>query len=218
MVRSRFDAQLEKLNIEMITMGALCEDAISAAISSLKEYDPKKVEKVNELDASIDQKEKDIESICLKLILHQQPVARDLRVVSSALKMISDMERIGDQASDIAEIAKFVQNSDIKDRTNIDKMAAASTKMVTEAIDSFVTKDLSVAKKVIESDDIVDDYFNEIKTELVDLISKGEMNAEFCLDLLMIAKYLERIGDHAVNIAEWVEYSITGVHINSELL
>ena len=218
MVRSRFDAQLEKLNIEMITMGALCEDAISAAISSLKEYDPKKVEKVNELDASIDQKEKDIESICLKLILHQQPVARDLRVVSSALKMISDMERIGDQASDIAEIAKFVQNSDIKDRTNIDKMAAASTKMVTEAIDSFVNKDLSVAKKVIESDDIVDDYFNEIKTELVDLISKGEMNAEFCLDLLMIAKYLERIGDHAVNIAEWVEYSITGVHINSELL
>ena len=218
MVRSRFGAQLEKLNIEMITMGALCEDAISAAISSLKEYDPKKVEKVNELDASIDQKEKDIESICLKLILHQQPVARDLRVVSSALKMISDMERIGDQASDIAEIAKFVQNSDIKDRTNIDKMAAASTKMVTEAIDSFVKKDLSVAKKVIESDDIVDDYFNEIKTELVDLISKGEMNAEFCLDLLMIAKYLERIGDHAVNIAEWVEYSITGVHINSELL
>ena len=218
MVRSRFDAQLEKLNIEMITMGALCEDAISAAISSLKEYDPKKVEKVNELDASIDQKEKDIESICLKLILHQQPVARDLRVVSSALKMISDMERIGDQASDIAEIAKFVQNSDIKDRTNIDKMAAASTKMVTEAIDSFVKKDLSVAKKVIESDDIVEDYFNEIKTELVDLISKGEMNAEFCLDLLMIAKYLERIGDHAVNIAEWVEYSITGVHINSELL
>ena len=218
MVRSRFDAQLEKLNIEMITMGALCEDAISAAISSLMEYDPKKVEKVIELDASIDQKEKDIESICLKLILHQQPVARDLRVVSSALKMISDMERIGDQASDIAEIAKFVQNSDIKDRTNIDKMAAASTKMVTEAIDSFVKKDLSVAKKVIESDDIVDDYFNEIKTELVDLISKGEMNAEFCLDLLMIAKYLERIGDHAVNIAEWVEYSITGVHINSELL
>ena len=218
MMKTKFDEQLEEMHVELIKMGSLCEQAITLSSRALLGDEKSQVEQVYSVDGEIDQQEREIENICMRLLLLQRPFASDLRKISAALKMISDMERIGDQASDIAEIAKFVQNSDIKDRTNIDKMAAASTKMVTEAIDSFVKKDLSVAKKVIESDDIVDDYFNEIKTELVDLISKGEMNAEFCLDLLMIAKYLERIGDHAVNIAEWVEYSITGVHINSELL
>ena len=148
----------------------------------------------------------------MKLLLQQQPVARDLRVISSALKMISDMERIGDQASDIAEIAKFIKNSNVQSRVHISDMAEAAIKMVTDSVDSFVKKDLSLARAVMEYDDKVDNLFDCVKDELVRLISEDRANGEFCIDLLMIAKYLERIGDHAVNIAEWVEYSITGVH------
>ena len=150
----------------------------------------------------------------MKLLLQQQPVARDLRVISSALKMISDMERIGDQASDIAEITKFIKNSNVKSRVHISDMAAAATKMVTDSVESFVKKDLSLARAVMEYDDKVDNLFDCVKDELVRLISEDRANGEFCIDLLMIAKYLERIGDHAVNIAEWVEYSITGTHQN----
>ena len=148
----------------------------------------------------------------MKLLLQQQPVARDLRVISSALKMISDMERIGDQASDIAEITKFVKNSDVKSKIHIKDMAAAAIKMVTDSVESFVKKDLDLAHEVMAYDDKVDNLFDCVKDELVQLIVNDRANGEFCIDLLMIAKYLERIGDHAVNIAEWVEYSITGVH------
>ena len=148
----------------------------------------------------------------MKLLRQQQPVARDLRVNSSALKMISDMERIGDQASDIAEITKFIKNSNVKSRVHISDMAEAATKMVTDSVDSFVKKDLSLARAVMKYDDKVDNLFDCVKDELVRLISEDRANGEFCIDLLMIAKYLERIGDHAVNIAEWVEYSITGSH------
>ena len=169
-------------------------------------------DKVFATDAEIDQKERDIEAVCMKLLLQQQPVARDLRVISSALKMISDMERIGDQASDIAEISKFIKNSNAKSRVHINDMAAAATKMVTDSVESFVKKDLSLARKVMEYDDKVDNLFGLVKDELVRLIAEDRENGEFCIDLLMIAKYLERIGDHAVNIAEWVEYSITGAH------
>ncbi|HAL19785.1 MAG TPA: phosphate transport system regulatory protein PhoU, partial [Ruminococcaceae bacterium] len=138
--------------------------------------------------------------------------ATDLRLISSALKMISDMERIGDQAYDIAEIAKFIKNSNVKSRVHIKEMAAAAIKMVTDSVDSFVKKDIELARAVMDYDDKVDNLFNCIKDELVQLISEDRANGEFCIDLLMIAKYLERIGDHAVNIAEWVEYSITGTH------
>ena len=213
-MRNRFDSQLEKLNLELITMGALCEDAISASVKALLDGDETLLEKVFAADAEIDQKERDIEAICMKLLLQQQPVAGDLRVISSALKMISDMERIGDQASDIAEITKFVKNSDVKSKVHIKDMATAAIKMVTDSVESFVKKDIELASAVMKYDDKVDNLFDCVKDELVRLIAADSENGEYCIDLLMIAKYLERIGDHAVNIAVWVEYSITGTHIN----
>lgn len=211
-MRNKFDSQLEKLNLELITMGALCEDAISASVKGFLDDDDALCRKAVETEEEINRKERDIESICMKLLLEQQPVARDLRVISSALKMISDMERIGDQAYDIAEIAKFIKNSNVKSKIHIKDMAAAATKMVTDSVDSFVKKDVELARAVMAYDDKVDNLFNCVKDELVQLITEDKANGEFCIDLLMIAKYLERIGDHAVNIAEWVEYSITGTH------
>ena len=211
-MRNKFDSQLEKLNLELITMGALCEDAISASVKGFLDDDDALCQKAVETEDEINRKERDIESICMKLLLEQQPVARDLRVISSALKMISDMERIGDQAYDIAEIAKFVKNSNVKSKIHIKDMAAAATKMVTDSVDSFVKKDVELARAVMAYDDKVDNLFNCVKDELVQLITEDKANGEFCIDLLMIAKYLERIGDHAVNIAEWVDYSITGTH------
>lgn len=211
-MRNKFDSQLEKLNLELITMGALCEDAISASVKGFLDDDDALCQKAVETEDEINRKERDIESICMKLLLEQQPVARDLRVISSALKMISDMERIGDQAYDIAEITKFIKNSNVKSKIHIKDMAAAATKMVTDSVDSFVKKDVELARAVMAYDDKVDNLFNCVKDELVQLITEDKANGEFCIDLLMIAKYLERIGDHAVNIAEWVEYSITGTH------
>lgn len=211
-MRNKFDSQLEKLNLELITMGALCEDAISASVKGFLDDDDALCQKAVETEDEINRKERDIESICMKLLLEQQPVARDLRVISSALKMISDMERIGDQAYDIAEIAKFIKNSNVKSKIHIKDMAAAATEMVTDSVDSFVKKDVELARAVMAYDDKVDNLFNCVKDELVQLITEDKANGEFCIDLLMIAKYLERIGDHAVNIAEWVEYSITGTH------
>lgn len=211
-MRNKFDSQLEKLNLELITMGALCEDAISASVKGFLDDDDALCRKALETEDEINRKERDIEGICMKLLLEQQPVARDLRVISSALKMISDMERIGDQAYDIAEIAKFIKNSNVKSKIHIKDMAAAATKMVTDSVDSFVKKDVELARSVMVYDDKVDNLFDCVKDELVQLITEDKANGEFCIDLLMIAKYLERIGDHAVNIAEWVEYSITGTH------
>lgn len=211
-MRNKFDEQLNKLNLELITMGALCEDAISLSVKALLDGYDTLTERVFDIEAEIDRKEREIENICMKLLLQQQPVAHDLRTVSSALKMISDMERIGDQASDIAEIAKFIKNSDAKSKVHIKDMALAAIKMVTDSVESFVKKDLSLANAVKEYDDKVDNLFDCIKDELIRLISENKSNGESCVDLLMIAKYLERIGDHAVNIAEWVEYSITGIH------
>ena len=193
-------------------MGALCEDAISASVKGFLDDDDALCQKAVEAEDEINRKERDIESICMKLLLEQQPVARDLRVISSALKMISDMERIGDQAYDIAEIAKFIKNSNVKSKIHIKDMAAAATKMVTDSVESFVKKDVELARSVMVYDDKVDNLFDCVKDELVQLITEDKANGEFCIDLLMIAKYLERIGDHAVNIAEWVEYSITGTH------
>lgn len=211
-MRNRFDEQLEQLNIMMVKMGAMCEDAISIAMIGLLNDDDELIERVFGIEDEIDQMEKDIENICMKLLLQQQPVAKDLRVISSALKMITDMERIGDQAEDIAEISKYIKNNSVKNKIHLKEMAESASCMVTESIDSFVKKDLNLALKVVKDDDILDDLFAQVKNELIAIISEDTSSGEFCLDLLMIAKYLERIGDHATNIGEWVEYMITGVH------
>lgn len=211
-MRNRFDSQLTLLNSKLIDMGTLCETAISSAIDALITGDSDKAQNTFKIDIQIDQMERDIEALCMKLLLQQQPVAKDLRIISSALKMISDMERIGDQASDIAEITRFITDSDFRSKTHVQNMAASAIDMVTDSIDSFVRKDLQLAEAVISYDDTVDDLFSQIKSELIRLISENPANGELCIDLLMVAKYLERIGDHATNIAEWVIYSITGRH------
>lgn len=211
-MRNRFDEELEMLNTMMIKMGSKCEDAISIAIIGLLNDDDELIERVFKIEDEIDQMEKEIETSCMKLLLHQQPVAKDLRVISSALKMITDMERIGDQAEDIAEISKYLRHNDVKNRIHLKEMAENASKMVTASIDSFVNRDLDLALKVINDDDVLDDLFEKVKKELISLIHEDKSNGEFCLDLLMIAKYLERIGDHATNIGEWVEYMITGIH------
>lgn len=215
-MRSRFDDQLELLNRELTHMGALCENAIASAAKALFESKDGQVLAIKaiETDSRIDQKEREIESLCLKLLLHQQPVAKDLRQISSALKMITDMERIGDQASDIAEIVRTGGISAVAedDELPVAKMARAAIKMVTDSIEAFVQKDIALAKSVIAADDVVDDYFVQIKKALIALISAHDPKGEWALDILMIVKYLERIGDHATNIAEWVVFSITGEH------
>ncbi len=211
-MRNRFDEQLSQLNTELITMGALCEEAISGAAKYLIDNNSALKEKVIDTDKQIDRKERDIENLCLRLILHQQPVATDLRLISAALKMNSDMERIGDQASDIAEIVKFVNKTNLRENVHIGDMARATIKMVTDSIDSFVKRDMDIAQSVILHDDTVDNLFLKIKGELISAIKDGTGDAEALIDLLMIAKYFERIGDHAENIAEWVIYSITGKH------
>jgi len=211
-MRMRFDQKLEELNLELIKMGALCERAIRRAADQLlneKETEPQAIDRMEE---EINHKERDIENLCMKLLLQQQPVAKDLRMISSALKMISDMERIGDQAQDIADMAKFVKVQEIAHKMNIGKMAEATIKMVTESIDSFVKKDLDSAAAVVKYDDVVDDLFLKVKADLPQLIKNDPQNAEYYIDLIMVAKYFERIGDHAENIAQWVQYSITGTH------
>ena len=212
MMRSRFDEQLKRLDKELIEMGAMCEEAIALAAKALLDGDESLAAKVAPLDTEIDQMERDIESMCLKLLLQQQPVARDLRQISAALKMITDMERIGDQAADIAEIIVFLKGRSCESCAAIGEMGRATIKMVTDSVDAFVRRDTSLAESVIHYDDIVDDYFLKVKTALIGLLARTPDDGEYALDLLMIAKYFERIGDHAVNIAEWVEFLKTGVH------
>lgn len=211
-MRTKFDEQLNNLNHELIVMGALCEEAISAAAKLLIDNDGAMKEAVLDADRQIDRKERDIETLCMKLFLQQQPVASDLRTISSALKMISDMERIGDQASDIAEIAEYVTVCGVQSKTHIADMARAVIHMVTDSVESFVKKDVSLAKQVIAQDETVDALFDKVKCELIHSVQHERENAEALIDLLMIAKYFERIGDHAENVAEWVIYSITGRH------
>lgn len=211
MMRSRFDDQLDALHTELIEMGALCENAIANAAEALLQGDLSLAKRASEFDQEIDQKERKIESLALKLLLFQQPVAKDLRQVSAALKMITDMERIGDQAADISEIITMA-NIVPEDTLHVGEMARATIKMVTESIDAFVQSDLTLARAVMDYDDVVDDLFDRVKGELIELIGKSPERGEYAVDLLMIAKYFERIGDHAVNIAEWVEFSITGWH------
>ena len=216
-MRNRFDEQLDNLNNSLISMGALCETAIASTIKAMTSGDKTLAEEVIKTDREIDHKEKEIESLCLKLLLQQQPVATDLRIVSAAMKMVSDMERIGDQASDIAEITKYINSNLVFEGIHLSDMASATVKMVTESITSFVKSDLERAQNVIKSDDTIDNMFNDIKTKLVKYIHNNPESSEQCLDLLMIAKYFERIGDHAANIAEWVEFSITGKYKGGKL-
>ena len=218
-MRHKFDEELEILNNNLIEMGGLIEDAIESSVEALIKKDINLAQKVIAMDNVTDDKERAIERHCLKLLLQQQPVARDLRLISTALKMITDMERIGDQAADISEITlQLAPQEYIKELEHIPQMAKAAMKMVTDSIDAFVRKDLELAAQVIKDDDIVDDFFNIIKDELLLLIQKNINNGEQAIDFLMIAKYLERIGDHAENIAEWVIFSITGEHKNQKIM
>ena len=211
-MRSRFDEQLILLNKKMIEMGAECENIIALSVKALLEGDIAGAKKVKEQGYIIDQMEREIESICLKLLLQQQPVAKDLRGISAALKMITDMERIGDQAEDIAEIITFLGGRTGEEWHDIRIMAEATIKMVTDSIDAYVMQDLNLARSVLDYDDVVDDAFDRVKQTLIKMISENAADGEYAVDMLMIAKYFERIGDHATNIAEWVEFSVTGIH------
>ena len=211
-MRNKFDEQLEKLHVELIQMGAACEDASSAAAEALLKGDTALADVAEEAEKELDRQEREVENLCLKLLLQQQPVARDLREISAALKMISDLERIGDQAADIAELTRYSHLTDGLSRLHIGDMARAVIAMVTDSVDSFVKGDLALARAVRAADDQVDALFEQVKRELIDLIAADAAAGEVGLDILMVAKYLERIGDHATNVAEWVEYSLTGIH------
>ena len=211
-MRNKFDEQLQRLHVELIQMGAACEDAISAAAEALLKGDESLVPAALEAERDLDRWEREVENLCLKLLLQQQPVARDLREISAALKMISDLERIGDQAADIAELASYVRVPDGSGVLHIADMTRAVIGMVTDSVDSFVKRDLDLARAVCAADDQVDALFDQVKQELIDMISADAAWGQQGLDMLMVAKYLERIGDHATNVAEWVEYSITGIH------
>lgn len=211
-MRSKFDKQLDILNDNMIEMGSMCEEAISLAADMLFKKDLSTRESVISLESEIYQKEREIESLCLKLFVQQQPVAGDLRQISAALKIITDMKRIGNQASDISEISQYQGDFDYENCYKIKNMIMNVTKMLTRSIDAYVGKDIKIAEDVITSDDIVDNLFHEIKEDLTRFISSNPDQGELALDLLMICKYLEKIGDHAENIARWVEFSVTGEH------
>lgn len=213
-MRNKFDEQLDKLNKDLVEMGALCESAIASAIQALLTNDKKLAKEAMRIEDETDHRETEIETLCLRLLLQQQPVASDLRIISAALKMITDMERIADQAEDIAEIVLTVDLSETAEYLHVSEMAQAAIKMVTESVDSFVKKDLELARSVMAYDDVVDDLFIKVRDAIVELIAQNPQRGLAAVDILMIAKYLERIGDHATNIAEWVEFSITGVHVS----
>ena len=212
-MRNRFDEQLHTLNHELLEMGALIERAIRSATDALIRQDVEAALQAIAADKEVDQAERDIESLCLKLLLQQQPVARDLRLISSALKMITDMERIGDQAADIAELVVFLSKEPyLKPLNHLPQMAEKSIRMVTGALDAYVRKDVALAQEVMGMDDEIDSLFATVKDEMITLIRNDAAAGSQAVDLLMIAKYYERIGDHAQNIAEWVEYALTGRH------
>ncbi|PWJ35684.1 phosphate signaling complex protein PhoU [Fibrobacter succinogenes] len=219
-MRNRFDSQLEALNRGIIEMGALVEDSLKASIDALLAFDRETAKKIVVGDKEIDQKMKEIETLCLRLLLSQQPVARDLRLISASLKMVGDLERIGDQAADIAEIVAGCTDQDgapLK-LAAIPPMGIDVLKMLAQSIDAFVRKDLKLAQIVIDSDDNVDFLFRSAKRELVKTIRNTESDAECIINSIMIAKYLERIGDHALNVARWAIFAETGTHHGANLL
>lgn len=210
-MREYFDIELANLNNQLIGMGTLVESAIKNAVEIIANNSAELLDKAREQEELINTSERKIQNHCIRLLLHQAPVAHDLREVSSALKMITDLERIGDQAIDIAEVSQYIKSrNNVINVTHIDEMASQASKMVTLAIDAFVKKDFDLAKTVSKSDDVIDELFDKVKEETVEIIQRDKALGEQAIDLMMIAKYLERIGDHAVNIAEWVAFSITG--------
>ena len=211
-MRDFFQEQLNQLKHELIKMGAACEEIIDLASRSLTDYSENLAKQVNTVGAQIDESERAIETICLKLLLRQQPVARDLRQISAAMKMITDMERIGDQSEDIVDLIPKMERRADEKYPKIREMAKAAQTMVTEAVDAYVKQDLIMAQKVMAHDDVVDDYFCRVKKGIIGIIADNPNEGEYALDLLMIAKYFERIGDHCTNIAEWVVFSVTGEH------
>ena len=214
-MRNRFDRQLKELNNEMIEMGAMIEAAIEKAVSALVNQDVEKAKEAVKGDDVINHQEKNIENLCLKLLLQQQPVARDLRQISAALKMVTDMERIGDHAADISEMTVWIHGENYVTHLNLlEEMAKEVTVMLVGSIDAFVCKNLKQAEEVIAKDGIVDDLFLKVKEEVIQMLRESDGSGEEAADLLLIAKYFERIGDHATNISEWVIYSITGKHVS----
>jgi phosphate transport system protein len=211
-MRSKFDGQMTLLHRELTDMGAKCQEAIQLVAQALSSGDLSLVSRITSVDREIDQMERDIEGLCMRLLLQQQPVARDLRQISAALKMITDMERIGDQAEDIGEIISELSGQLGREQQQLCRMAEATIQMVTGSVDAYVKENMTLAQQVISYDDIVDRDFAQIKAELIQVIAQEPEQGETALDLLMIAKYFERIGDHAVNIAEWVLFSILGHH------
>ncbi len=210
-MRNKFIIELEKLHNEIILMGTMCEKAINLAVDAFFQKNNDNIEMAIQLEKDIDEKEKQIERSCLSLLLHQQPVASDLRVVSASLKMITDIERIGDQARDIAHLASY-QTDSTETIPTVAKMAQEVVYMVNRAIESFVKSDMELAESVIAYDDIVDKLFKKVRSDIIEQIKSETISGEKAIDILMVAKYLERIADHATNIAEWVEFLITGVH------
>ena len=217
-MRAKFDEQLHMLNQEMMHMGSMIEDKIQKAIEALIGQNSALAKEIMEADNEVDREQKKIENICFNLLM-QQPVARDLRVISAAMKMVTDMERIGDHAADISEMTVMMASEPYAvDLSDIKKMASETVLMLIQSIEAYVEKDMLKAQSVIDHDDIVDELFEEVKTTLIDFIAenKGAQGVE-AIDLIMVAKYLERIADHATNIAEWVEFSITGIHKESKV-
>lgn len=210
-MRNRFDEQLDLLNQKLVAMGHMCEKIIILAADSFFEGQTQ-IDKISEIGKEINDYEREIESICMKLLLQQQPIARDLRQISSALKMITDMKRIGNQAENIVELAQNLDSTYTENYASIGKMAEATIRMVKLSIEAFVKKDLEKAKDAKQYDDIIDEFFCIIKNSLIQIISENSSSGEYAIDVLMIAKYFERIGDHATNIAGWVEFSMTGLH------
>ncbi|MCL2512810.1 MAG: phosphate signaling complex protein PhoU [Oscillospiraceae bacterium] len=218
-MRLKFDEQLDRLNNLLIEMGWLVEQAIADANKALVEKDVDLAKKVIELDDEVDSREKELDSLCLRLIMQQQPVASDLRFISAILKIITNLERIGDHASDISEITISLAGKQyIKKLEHIPQMADAAIKMVTESIGAFVKKDLDLAREVIASDKFVDNLFETVKNDLILLIKEKADNGDQAIDLMMVAKYFEKIADHATNVAEWVVFSITGTHKDIKIM
>lgn len=211
-MRNRYEEQLRLLNRELMEMGALCEESIACAVKYLTENKPEMKQSAEECEKQIDRMERDIESLCMRLLMHEQPLATDFRLITAALKMISDMERIGDHAEDIVEIGGYIAETDMQLREHISEMAESVVDMLTISINSYIHHNAELARTVILMDDTVDEFFIQLKQKLISVICNEKENAESVLDLLMIAKYFERIGDHAENIAEWVIYAITGKH------
>ncbi len=217
-MRAKFDEQLNLLNQEMVQMGMMIEENIQTSIEALVRHNVDMAKEIVQKDVAVDQKQKKIESICFDLLIQQQPVAKDLRTITAAMKMVTDMERIGDHAADISEITAILNNvQDARNMETIIQMASEALYMLMQSIDAYVKKDIGLANKVIDHDDVVDRLFDQVKEEIIDQIKRDRDEGEYEIDMLMIAKYLERIGDHATNIAEWVIYAFeTNIERNVE--